>query len=73
MNIHEFKLDETASFDWVHVEDLAGVYVLLVRAILEREDHGVGYIPTGKNGIITNFRWAGPADGDDAAVPGRCV
>ncbi|KAK7715604.1 hypothetical protein SLS63_011437 [Diaporthe eres] len=40
MNIHEFKLDETASFNWVHVEDLAGVYVLLVRAILEREDHG---------------------------------
>lgn len=50
---HGFKLNETASFDWVHVEDLAGVYVLLVRAILEREDHGVGYIPTGKHGIIS--------------------
>jgi nucleoside-diphosphate-sugar epimerase len=48
-----FKLNETANFDWVHVEDLAEVYVLLVRAIVEREDHGVGYIPTGKHGIIS--------------------
>ncbi|KAI7782955.1 hypothetical protein LA080_012681 [Diaporthe eres] len=50
---HGFKLNEWACFDWVHVEDPAGVYLLLVRAILEREDHGVGYIPTGKNGIIS--------------------
>ncbi|KAH8745505.1 hypothetical protein F5883DRAFT_587290 [Diaporthe sp. PMI_573] len=48
-----FKLNETANFDWVHVEDLADVYVLLVRAIIEREDHGVSYIPTGKHGIIS--------------------
>jgi len=48
-----FKLNETANYDWVHVEDLAEVYVLLVRAIVEREDHGVGYIPTGKHGIIS--------------------
>lgn len=48
-----FKLNDTANFDWVHVEDLAEVYVLLVRAIVEREDHGVGYIPTGKHGIIS--------------------
>lgn len=48
-----FKLNETANFDWVHVEDLAAVYVLLVRTILEREDHGVGCIPTGKHGIIS--------------------
>lgn len=50
---HGFKLNETANFDWVHIEDAAEVYVLLVRAILEREDHGVGFIPTGKNGIIS--------------------
>lgn len=48
-----FKLNETANFDWVHVGGLAEVYVLLVRAILEREDHGVGYIPTGRHGIIS--------------------
>ncbi|POS76040.1 hypothetical protein DHEL01_v205573 [Diaporthe helianthi] len=48
-----FKLNETANFDWVHIEDVAEVYVLLVRAILEREDHGLGYIPTGKHGIIS--------------------
>ncbi|KAF7616817.1 hypothetical protein F9C07_6426 [Aspergillus flavus] len=47
-----YKLNDTANFDWVHVEDLADVFVLLVRAILEREDRGVGYIPSGKNGII---------------------
>lgn len=35
----------------LHVEDLAEVYVLLVRAILEREDHSVGYLPIGKHGI----------------------
>ncbi|UPK89485.1 hypothetical protein LCI18_000420 [Fusarium solani-melongenae] len=48
-----FKLNDTANFDWVHVEDLADAYVLLVRAILEREDGGIGYIPTGKKGIIS--------------------
>ncbi|KAI8720014.1 NAD-dependent epimerase/dehydratase [Fusarium sp. LHS14.1] len=48
-----FKLNDTANFDWVHVEDLADAYVLLVRAILEREDRAIGYIPTGKRGIIS--------------------
>lgn len=33
--------------------NLAEVYVLLVRAILEREDHDVGYIPSGRHGIIS--------------------
>jgi nucleoside-diphosphate-sugar epimerase len=47
-----WKLNETANFDWVHVLDLADIYVLLVRTILEREDRGVGYIPSGKNGVI---------------------
>ncbi|CAG9947182.1 unnamed protein product, partial [Clonostachys rosea f. rosea IK726] len=46
------KVLDTTSFDLVHVEDLADLYVLLVRAILEREDGGVGFIPSGKNGII---------------------
>ncbi|VUC29273.1 unnamed protein product [Clonostachys rosea] len=49
---HGFKLTETSNFDWVHVEDLADVYVLLLRTILEREDRGVGYLPSGKTGII---------------------
>ncbi|EKG09437.1 NAD-dependent epimerase/dehydratase [Macrophomina phaseolina MS6] len=48
-----FKLNETANFDWVHVEDLADLYVLLLRAILERKDRGVGFIPSGRNGIIS--------------------
>ncbi|CAH0047264.1 unnamed protein product [Clonostachys solani] len=43
---------DTTSFDLVHVEDLADLYILLVRAILEREDRGVDFIPSGKNGII---------------------
>jgi nucleoside-diphosphate-sugar epimerase len=47
-----WKLNETANFDWVHVLDLADIYVLLVRTILEREDRGVGYLPSGKNGVI---------------------
>lgn len=47
-----FKLNDTANFDWVHIEDLADAYVLLTRTILEREDRGVGYIPSGKNGLI---------------------
>lgn len=50
---HGFKLNETANFDWVHVADLAGVFVLLVRAVLERGDHGVSYIPTGRRGVIS--------------------
>ncbi|KAL1631721.1 hypothetical protein SLS56_004395 [Neofusicoccum ribis] len=49
---HGYKLNETSDFDWVHVLDLADLYVLIVRAILEREDCGVGYIPSGKKGII---------------------
>jgi nucleoside-diphosphate-sugar epimerase len=47
-----WKLNETANFDWVHVLDLADIYVLLVRTILEREDRGVGYLPSGNNGVI---------------------
>ena len=47
-----YKLNDTANFDWVHVEDLADLFVLVVRAILEREDRGVEYIPSGKNGVI---------------------
>jgi nucleoside-diphosphate-sugar epimerase len=47
-----WKLNETANFDWVHVLDLADIYVLLVRTILEREDRGVGYFPSGKSGIM---------------------
>ncbi|TVY66487.1 hypothetical protein Focb16_v009927 [Fusarium oxysporum f. sp. cubense] len=49
---HGFKLNETANWDWVHVEDLADAFVLLTRTILEREDRGVGHVPTGKNGIL---------------------
>ncbi|KAK7423544.1 hypothetical protein QQX98_001002 [Neonectria punicea] len=48
-----FKLNDTAVFDWVHVDDLADVFVLLVQTILGREDRGVGYIPSGKSGIIS--------------------
>lgn len=47
-----FKLNDTANFDWVHVIDLADLYILLVRTILEREDRGVGYIPSNRHGII---------------------
>ena len=47
-----WKLNDTANFDWVHVIDLADIFVLLVRTILEREDRGVGYLPTGRNGIM---------------------
>lgn len=39
--------------------DLADYYVLLIRAILERSDRGVGYIPSGKKGIL--FPTAGRA------------
>ncbi|GME65970.1 hypothetical protein GTA08_BOTSDO08662 [Neofusicoccum parvum] len=49
---HGYKLNETSDFDWVHVLDLTDLYVLIVRAILEREDRGVVYIPSGKKGII---------------------
>ncbi|KAI1504724.1 hypothetical protein F5X99DRAFT_405725 [Biscogniauxia marginata] len=48
-----FTLNETANFGWVHVEDLADLYVLLLRAILECEDRGIGFIPSGKSGIIS--------------------
>lgn len=51
-NGYGFRLNDTASFDWVHVEDLADMYILLTKLILEREDRGVGYIPSGKSGII---------------------
>ncbi|VUC35012.1 unnamed protein product [Clonostachys rosea] len=46
------KVLDTTSFDLVHVQDLADLYVLLVRAILEREDRVVVFILSGKNGII---------------------
>ncbi|KAF3009712.1 hypothetical protein E8E13_008904 [Curvularia kusanoi] len=49
---HGFKLNDTANFDWVHVVDLADYYVLLVRTILERSDRGVGYVPSGKEGVL---------------------
>ncbi|KAF9696697.1 hypothetical protein EKO04_005530 [Ascochyta lentis] len=47
-----FKLNDQANFDWVHVVDLADYYILLIRAILERPDRGVGYIPSGRKGIL---------------------
>ncbi|KAI9146841.1 hypothetical protein HJFPF1_13409 [Paramyrothecium foliicola] len=47
-----YKLNETGNFDWVHVRDLADLYVLLLRTILEREDRGVGFLPSGHKGII---------------------
>ncbi|KAG9202579.1 hypothetical protein G6514_004317 [Epicoccum nigrum] len=56
---HGFKLNDTANFDWVHVLDLADYYVLLIRTILERSDRGVGYIPSGEQGIL--FPTAGRA------------
>lgn len=49
---YAFKFNETAGIDWVHIEDLADLWVLIVRAILERPDRGVGYIPSGTSGII---------------------
>ncbi|KAF4453121.1 NAD-dependent epimerase/dehydratase [Fusarium austroafricanum] len=49
---HGFKLNETANWDWVRVEDLADAFVLLAKTILEREDRGVGFIPTGEGGIL---------------------
>ncbi|KAK3994532.1 hypothetical protein QBC44DRAFT_379270 [Cladorrhinum sp. PSN332] len=55
MHGYGFKLTETANFDWVHVEDLADAYILLVKLILEgRGDGGGGgtAIPRGKKGIL---------------------
>ncbi|KAI0593531.1 hypothetical protein F4775DRAFT_577468 [Biscogniauxia sp. FL1348] len=49
-----FKLNETSNFDWVHVEDIAEIYVLLLRTILERDDRGVGYIPSGEHGMMSS-------------------
>ncbi|KAH6951245.1 hypothetical protein BKA56DRAFT_605884 [Ilyonectria sp. MPI-CAGE-AT-0026] len=49
-----FKLNETANFDWVHVDDLADIFVLLLRTILQREDHGIGFLPSGKTGIMSS-------------------
>lgn len=41
--------DGTGVFDWVHIEDLADLYVLCVLDIIQtRGEH----IPTGKKGII---------------------
>ncbi len=47
-----FNLHDGANFDWVHVEDLAAAYIVLVKQILEREDKGTGVIPSGKKGIL---------------------
>ncbi|KAF6783599.1 NAD dependent epimerase/dehydratase family protein, partial [Colletotrichum sojae] len=47
-----FKFNETAGIDWVHIEDLADLWVLIVRAIIERPDRGVGHIPSGTSGIV---------------------
>ncbi|KAK4164573.1 hypothetical protein QBC43DRAFT_317774 [Cladorrhinum sp. PSN259] len=52
MHGYGFKLTETANFDWVHVEDLADAYILLVKLILTRPDRGEGVIPRGKKGIL---------------------
>ncbi|KAK4462752.1 hypothetical protein QBC42DRAFT_338114 [Cladorrhinum samala] len=52
MHGHGFKLTDTANFDWVHVEDLADAYILLVKLILERQDRAAGLMPTGKKGIL---------------------
>ncbi|RMZ68384.1 nad dependent epimerase dehydratase [Pyrenophora seminiperda CCB06] len=49
---HGWKINDTANFDWVHIVDVAKIYVLLVRTILEREDRGVGYLPSGRNGVM---------------------
>ncbi|KAI1665671.1 NAD dependent epimerase-dehydratase family protein [Pyrenophora tritici-repentis] len=46
-----WNLNDTANFDWVHVSDLAKMYVL-ARTILEREDRGVRYLPSGRNGVM---------------------
>ncbi|KAF2639330.1 NAD dependent epimerase/dehydratase family protein-like protein [Massarina eburnea CBS 473.64] len=47
-----FKLNETANFDRVHVADCAKIFELLVRAILERPDRGIGFIPVNEKGVI---------------------
>ncbi|KAH9992559.1 hypothetical protein F4779DRAFT_239776 [Xylariaceae sp. FL0662B] len=47
-----FTLSDEANFDWVHVEDLADAFLLMLKTILERQDHGVGYIPTGSKGLM---------------------
>ncbi|KAK4199242.1 hypothetical protein QBC40DRAFT_282170 [Triangularia verruculosa] len=52
MKGYGFKLNDTANFDWVHVEDLADAYILLIKLILERYDRGIGHIPSGKDGIL---------------------
>lgn len=49
---YAFKLNDTANFNWVHVEGLADIYVLLIRTILELLDKAVGYLPSGENGIL---------------------
>ncbi|KAJ4352973.1 hypothetical protein N0V95_003766 [Ascochyta clinopodiicola] len=54
-----FKLNDRANFDWVHVVDVADYYILLIRTIIERPDRGVGYVPSGKKGIL--FPTAGRA------------
>ncbi|KAK4230139.1 hypothetical protein QBC38DRAFT_534548 [Podospora fimiseda] len=46
---HGFSLTEEANFDWVHVEDLAGAYLLLLKTILADRGKGKG-IPRGKKG-----------------------
>lgn len=47
-----FQLNDSATFHWVHVTDVADAYIVLVKQVLERYDRGVGFIPTGKDGIL---------------------
>ncbi|KAI8716543.1 Epimerase domain-containing protein [Fusarium sp. LHS14.1] len=49
---YTFKLNDIAGFNWVHFEDLAGIYLLLIHTISERQDGGVGYLPSRENGIL---------------------
>jgi nucleoside-diphosphate-sugar epimerase len=49
---HGVKLNDTANFDWVHVVDLANLFVLLVRATLERGDRGFVCLPLATSGIM---------------------
>lgn len=47
-----FKLTETANFDYVHVDDLSELFLVILDAVLGRADQGVGFVPTGKQGIV---------------------
>jgi nucleoside-diphosphate-sugar epimerase len=47
-----FRLNDTANFDWVHILDLADLFVLLVRTILERGDQCITYFSTRTSSIM---------------------